>query len=573
MLYPIQNIEQALDQLPKQVPNASPSERRSWANKRDWLIKLSNLPLLKHAMIQLERILPGSNKQRTDILIWLKFQRQFVCIIIEDKQWQLKHMHYDPMIQAYRSKRDRKWRIHPAQQVYSYQKHWEFSELNEYFPVTYIPLMHLINVTNESELKQFQSHHERSSDVHWSRKHTLLEKIQDLISPYGTSLRIYPHEQHRIVQPHHRSHKPIPVPNMKDYLLPDQAILCAQIEAEILKRKKIKKAYVPILMRRSWGGGKSFMAVHLYNQLKNHFVSKLISGSDTYVKHLQQTHLAGIYDTLHHLEQAVEQCELIILDDAVRIMTDDAQKYRLLLNLFLRKGGILILFGDPDQTNRPINPKWEKELFSNVYFIKKMKNLTPTRNTIQQFRTSLDWNAILSKIWGESETLSAYDQKSIFLTNNFRTAWQMYQSHRSGSQDAVIQAPYAYPWNSRTNPQESDIVIDAYEFQWASSQDSVLHPDQHVAHAHRVTGLSFDHGLYIWKWLIVRNGVWQINSTDPCYHKQFQCNQSQQLDPNLTQLIVAHVEYMLTKIVKTCVIYVEDTETLEYLMQKMYWNE
>ena len=573
MLYPITQIKQAITHLiQNQSTHVSDSEVQSWKNKATWLTELSFMPSLKNAWIEMERILPGTTKSRVDVLIWAKTSQKMICLIIEDKQWQLKHMNYDEKIQCYQSKHDKQWRTHPAQQVYSYQKHWEYSELNDVMDVEYIPIVHLINVNELSEIQTFKLHHQTSSRVHWSMKYTLGQTMNKILSTFGVIEPLLTNELDLLQKEYHRSNRPIPIPNMKDHLLDYQELICRKIESFIRNHTGSNGLYIPIVMKRSWGGGKSFMAVHLYNQLKNYFKTALISGSESFAQRMNQDpHFTGLYQGAFQIQKAIHTCELIIIDEGARMMEKNMPDWDKIhyFNAFLKRGGKLIFIADEAQMIKSMDYDWEKRLLNDNQSTHVVKNITNGIIT-QQFRSNIDMNLFFSGIWNHSDSFPNDVKKSVTVRSCFEEAYQTYVANRNGSNNALILSTYHVPWVSEKDHNAIDFTFGHRKLQWNSKSGVHIHPDFNVGYTPKIIGTSFDHILFIWRWFVIRNGTWQLNINDECYDINLvNAFKKPMLDLKKQDLIKHSIELMLSRFVQTCVLYVEDDETYEYLTKKI----
>ncbi|WP_281660260.1 DNA/RNA helicase domain-containing protein [Microvirgula aerodenitrificans] len=365
--------------------------------------------------------------------------------------------------------------------------------------------------------------------------------------------------------------------------------------------KNIARAAAPgkhkvVIVEGGPGTGKTLIAINLLVKLLKtsmaiKYISKNAAPRHVYKAKLtgsmKQTRFNSLFagsDNFHDMEQ--NTFDLLLVDEAHRLTEKSGMfnnKGENQMKELINAAKCTVFFIDEDQrvTFRDIGSKEQIRQWA----VAKGAEVHEFELT-SQFRCSGSdgYMAWLDNVLGIRETANTQLDTKSYEFKVFDTPEEMHAAvklRNSGNRARVV-AGYCWPWNSKTDTTQMDIVIgDNYQRQWNLASNSmvwIIAPDsiEQVGCIHTCQGLEVDYiGVIIGPDLIIRNGkvvtdAAQRSSMDQTirgYKTQVK-KQPEETSAKADRIIKNTYRTLMTRGLKGCFLYCTDPETAVYFRSK-----
>lgn len=583
---------------------ASPQEKQSWQNSLQEMAKLlrdNRIPATSGVGIEL--FAPQSMSRIDFTLTGYDENGQKKAVIIELKQWSSIQLTDKDAIIRTQLGGGLNEAIHPSYQAWSYATLFEgFNESVSSGDIQVLPCAFLHNypesdnaildtrfdeytkqaplfrkgLAERDKFLSFLSHHIRKGDEQAVLKQLISSKI-------GASKALAD------------SLAQLMKGNTEFALINDQKLVFESI-------KELAQAAAPgkhkvIIVEGGPGTGKTLIAINLLVKLLQaglaiKYVSKNAAPRHVYKAKLtgtlKQTRFNSLFagsDSFHTME--TNSFDLLLVDESHRLTEKSGMFGNLGENQMkelINAAKCTVFFIDEDQrvTFRDIGSREQ------ILHWASAKGAEVHEFTLSsQFRCSGSdgYMAWLDNILGIRDTANLFLDTQSYEFKVFDTPEAMHDAiaNKNGKNRARVVAGYCWPWNSKTDTSQMDIVIgDNYQRQWNLASNSmvwIIAPDsiEQVGCIHTCQGLEVDYvGVIIGPDLIIRNGQVITDASQRSAMDQTikgyktRCKKDPAGTAALADRIIKNTyRTLMTRGLKGCYLYCTDPETAAYFRSKL----
>jgi uncharacterized protein len=573
------------------------NEIRSWQSSLGFVAKaLLDEEIAEDMGVAIELHIPQSSKRIDVTLSGYGADNQKNIIVIELKQWEKAvKSAKDGIVCTYVGNGHREV-AHPSYQAWSYAALLEgFNEavydggiqiqpcayLHNYLPDGVIDDQHYADYISKAPLfLKGKSEKERLSD--FIKQHVKYGDKKDLLYELDNG-RIRPSKALA------DSLKGLMASKPEFVLIDDQKIVYESVLAAATTASESRPKVV--IIQGGPGTGKTVLAINLLVQLTvkglvGKYVSKNAAPRKVYetklIGTITKTKFSNMFSgSGSYVETASNTFDFLIVDEAHRLN---------------EKGGLYGNIGD-NQIKELVNSakcavffvdEDQRVALSDIGNVQSIEGFAKAKGALvekhelaSQFRCSgsdgyLAW---LDHVLAIRETANTKLGSKEYDFKVFDTPEEMHQaiSAKNTNNKARVVAGYCWPWKSKKNPSEYDIVIGNYQRQWNLDQDGSLwiiaeQSIEQVGCIHTCQGLEVDYiGVIIGPDLIIRDGcvITHPNERDGRDKTMRGYKTLAKKDPaearRITDLIIKNTyRTLMTRGMKGCYIYSSDEETRNY---------
>ncbi|MGR2662648.1 DNA/RNA helicase domain-containing protein [Chromobacterium haemolyticum] len=582
----------------------SPKEKQSWQNSLQEMAKiLRDDSIPASAGVGIELFAPQSMSRIDFTLTGYDEHGRKKAVIIELKQWaSIEQTGKDAIVRTLLGGGLNE-AIHPSYQAWSYAMLFEsFNESVSSGDIKVIPCAFLHNYPEndnailDARFKEYTEQAplfrkglaERDKLLAFLRQH--IQKgdqqavLQQLISSRIGASKAFADSLAHLMKG-----------NTEFALINDQKLVYESIK-EIAQAAALGKHKV-IIVEGGPGTGKTLIAINLLVKLLQtgiaiKYVSKNAAPRHVYKAKLtgtvKQTHFNGLFtgsDSFHAMEP--DSFDVLLVDESHRL-TEKSGMFNNLgenqMKELINAAKCTVFFIDEDQrvTFRDIG---SREQIRHWAAIKKAEIHEFTLSS--QFRCSGSdgYMAWLDNVLDIRETANNLLNTQSYHFKVFDTPEAMHAAieKKNGKNRARVVAGYCWPWNSKTDTSQMDIVIGShYQRQWNLASNSmvwIIAPDSidQVGCIHTCQGLEVDYiGVIIGPDLIVRDGQVITDASRRSSMDQTIKGYKTRIkkDPAGTKALADRIikntyRTLMTRGLKGCYLYCSDPETADYFRSQL----
>ncbi len=581
----------------------SKNEVNSWKNSLQYMRNvLDDAEIPSDATISIECRVPNTSKRIDFIISGQNDTKQDCAVIIELKQWENASLtNLDGVVQTFVGSGNRMV-SHPSYQAWSYVSLLQgFNESVYNGEILLQPCAFLHNCSDASDLRApFYQEYLDKAPLFIKRD---LLKLSDFIKQfikYGDPTNIMYRIEHGKIRPSKTIADAIVgmlKGNEEFVMIDDQKVVFENV-LQISKIASESKKQV-VIVKGGPGTGKSVIAVQLTAKLTSEerlvqYVSKNRAPRDVYASKLNRSHKKTWVNNLFkssgsYLEALPNQFDALIVDEAHRLN----EKSGLYSNLgenqikeIIVATKCAVFFIDEDQrvtindigTEKEIE-KWAKKANAEITYMQLESQFRC--NGSDGYLAWLDNMLQIRPTANDDIQDLGYEFYIANSPNELRDRIEHLNKERNR---ARIVAGYCWPWNSKKDKKAMDIVIPEYQFsaQWNLVVDGsmwIVNPDsvQEIGCIHTCQGLEVDHiGVIIGPDMVVRDNKWvcrsefRAQSDKSVFGLKKMIKSDSDKGKQIADMIIKNTyRTLMTRGMKSCTVWSEDVETLEWLKRNV----
>ena len=574
-------------------------EVESWKNSMLYMRNvLDDVEIPNDALISIECQVPNTSKRIDFIITGQNLEKKDCAIIVELKQWESASItEMDGVVKTYVGGGIRDV-SHPSYQAWSYAALLEgFNEVVYEQNITLKPCAFLHNCEIPGDLTStfYQSHIDKAPLFMKSDVVKLAEFIKKNVKYGDTSNIMYRIEQGKI-RPSKSISESISkmITGNQEFVMIDEQKVAFEFAKQLVLSSSSENKNV-LIIQGGPGTGKSVVAIQLTAHLTIlqklvQYVSKNSAPRDVYASKLSGIRSKSWVNNLFkgsgsYIKITSNEFDALVVDEAHRLN----EKSGLYSNLgenqikeIIQASKCSIFFIDEDQrvTMKDIGSKQEIEFWAT-----KNKAKIHFMELESQFRCngSDGYLAWLDYILFERNLANNTFQDLNYQFEVVESPVELYNQisfYNKERNKARIVAGYCWPWNSKKNKNEMDIVIPEFNFgmQWNLTQDGplwIISPESvnQIGCIHTCQGLEVDYvGVIIGPDLVIRDGKWICRpekraSSDKSIHglKSLLKNDPEKGNQMAELIIKNTYRTLMTRGMKGCLVFSTDHETNEWL--------
>lgn len=590
------NIEYLFERLG--ISGGQEAEYRSW---KESLPRMSSIldddRIQDDVQIAIEFQIPLTSK-RVDFMIAGKNEKEEEhVVVVELKQWdRCKATSRENVVNAFTGGADRDV-AHPSQQAYSYSKLIEnFNESVEEEHIEMDPCAYLHNY--EERYRKEICHPHYQEIIHLAPVFLMEDasKLREFILRYvskPSNRNLFEIIDYGKLRPSKSLQSAVGsiLNGNKEFELIDEQVVAYSTILKLVENSIGKDEKHTVIVQGGPGTGKNVIAINLLAKIINNghtcfYVSKnsapRAAFSSSFVKgRYTLSYLKGLFKgSGSFYDKPNNMFDCLLCDEAHRLNLKSglyANQGENQVMEIIRASKISVFFIDEDQivTSKDIGTiqeikKWAKALSSKVHFNESLILKS-------QFRCngSDSYLAFLDDLLGIRKTANGnifdldYDIRIFDDPNEMREEL----SKKNSNNKARMIAGYCYPWNSKNNKSQYDIILkNGFKAQWNFTTDSFAIGEDtfdQVGCIHSTQGLEFDYvGIIIGKDLRYENGKVITDRTKRDKHDK--TIQGLGRNEALGDKIIRNTyKTLLSRGQKGCFIYCEDEALSTYIKKRL----
>ncbi len=595
-----QIAERILESYQRQLGRStSKSEIDSWKNSMMYMSNaLEDTGIPNDTGVSIEYKIPQTSKRIDIILTGINEQNKSTAVIVELKQWSDAQLtDKDAIVKTYLGGGEREV-SHPSYQAWTYAALLEdFNEAVQEQDITLKPCAYLHNMVADDVIKhpRYQTYLAKAPAFISSDAQKLTDFIKQHIKHGDKRHVMYEIDQGKI-----RPSKNLAdslasmLKGNEEFIMIDEQKLVYETALQLASTATVKDKQV-LIVEGGPGTGKSVVAINLLvqltgKQLLTQYVTKNAAPRDVYASVLTgsftKSHINNLFSGsgVYHSTEA-NTFDALIVDEAHRLNAKSGlfQNYgENQIKEIIIAAKCSIFFVDDDQRIhwKDIGNTAEIESWTRQLGVSVQKLELPSQFRCNGSDGYLSWldNSLQIKATANESLIDNeidYDFKVFNNPNELRKAI----TEKNGNNKARMVAGYCWPWNSKKDPGQYDVIIEPHNFQmqWNLTKDGSLwirSPESinEIGCIHTCQGLEVDYiGVIIGPDLIVRNGQIIVQpreraSADSAIRGYITArNQdADAADKKAETLIKNTYRTLMTRGQKGCYLYCTDKETSEY---------
>ena len=580
--------------------STSQSEIDSWKNSMMYMSNaLEDTGIPNDTGVSIEYKIPQTSKRIDIILTGINEQNKSTAVIVELKQWSdAQFTDKDAIVKTYLGGGEREV-SHPSYQAWTYAALLEdFNEAVQEQEITLKPCAYLHNMVADDVIKnpRYQPYLAKAPAFISSESQKLTDFIKQHIKHGDKRQVMYEIDQGKIRPSKNLADTLLSMlqGNEEFYMVDDQKLVY-ETALKLAKDASVKHKQV-LIVEGGPGTGKSVVAINLlvqYTQqrLVTQYVTKNAAPRAVYESVLTgsftKSHITNLFSgSGAYTSTEPNVFDTLIVDEAHRLNAKSGMFQNLGENQIkeiINAAKLSIFFVDDDQRIhwKDIGEKqaietWAKQLNTTVHKLELQSQFRC--NGSDGYLAWLDNVLQIKPTANENLQGINYDFKVFNNPNQLREAIVK----KNGNNKARLVAGYCWPWNSKKDPNQYDVIIEPHNFkmQWNLTKDGSLwirSPESvnEIGCIHTCQGLEVDYiGVIIGPDLIVRNGQIIIQpreraKSDSAIKGYISAHKkdADAANKKAETLIKNTYRTLMTRGQKGCYLYSTDAETNEYFSQ------
>lgn len=579
--------------------NTGQSESESWRNSLMYMSNVMNDPEIpSDSGVSIECQIPQSSKRIDFIITGTDSTYQEHAVIIELKQWSsAEKTEKDGIVKTALGGNIRET-SHPSYQAWSYAALLlNFNETIYLEDIQLKPCAFLHNYTPDGIITDdFYSDYLKKAPVFLKNDQLKLRAFIKQFVRYGDQKNLIYRIEHGRIRPSKMLADSLVslLKGNKEFIMIDEQKLVYETAIQLAKIAKKGQKHV-LIVDGGPGTGKSVVAINLLVELtKNERLAQYVTKNSA-PRQVFESKLTGEYrrtvisnlfkSSGSYVESPPDNMDALIVDEAHRLNEKSGMFSNLGENQvkeIIRSSNFSVFFIDEDQrismsdigTKEEIE-KWSSRLNASVHHQKLVSQfrcggsdgyIAWIDNTLQIRETA---NPTLAGIDYDFQVLDSPNELRRLIT----------EKNQLNNKSRLV-AGYCYPWNSKKDKSQYDIVFPEHDFamRWNLTDDGmlwILKPESvnEVGCIHTCQGLELDYvGVIIGKDLRVKDGfVYADHSARAKSDKTvFGFKKLQKENPilageTINRLVKSTYRTLMTRGMKGCYVYAEDEELREWL--------
>ncbi|MFK5914821.1 MAG: DUF2075 domain-containing protein [Woeseiaceae bacterium] len=578
----------------------SESEIRSWANSMLYMSNaLDDADIPDTTGVAIEYKIPQTSKRIDIILTGTNELNKSTAVIVELKQWSDASLtDKDAIVSTYLGGGLREVN-HPSYQAWTYAALLEdFNEAVQEQGIMLNPCAYLHNMVADDVIKhtRYQDYLNKAPTFIKTDAEKLTGFIKQHIKHGDAGKVMFEIDNGKIRPSKNLADKLLSMlqGNEEFYMIDDQKLVY-ETAYNLAKQANVKQKNV-LIVEGGPGTGKSVVAINLLVQLTSErlvtqYVTKNAAPRGVYESVLtgsfKKSHITNLFSgSGAYTKTEPNTFDALIVDEAHRLNAKSGMFQNLGENQIkeiMQSSKFSVFFVDDDQRIhwKDIGEKqeienWAKQLKANVHKLELQSQFRC--NGSDGYLAWLDNSLQIKQTANENLKGIDYDFKVFNDPNKLRKSIV----EKNGNNKARIVAGYCWPWASKKDPNQFDVIIEPHNFkmQWNLTKDGSLwirSPESvnEIGCIHTCQGLEVDYiGVIIGPDLIVRNGKIIIQpkeraKSDSAIKGYISAHKKDADAANKKAETIIKNTYrtLMTRGQKGCYLYCTDEETNEYFTQ------
>lgn len=549
------------------------------------------------AGIAIEYNIPLTNRRVDFILTGKDYNRNNSAIIVELKQWEKAEVtKKDAIVRTYLGKGIHETN-HPSYQAWSYAALIEdYNETVRNESIMLIPCAYLHNMKNGDAIHDsFYENHTNKAPAFIKHDAKQLSKFLSQYIKYGDSDDIMYRIENGVIKPSKNLAESLSkmIQGKSEFLMIDEQKLVYETAID-LAYKSDEKSKKCLIVKGGPGTGKSVVAINLLveftnRELMTQYVSRNSAPREVFKKKLtgtrKKTHIDNLFKGSGSYINTPKNTFSVLLVDEAHRLNERSGMYQNMgesqIKEIMNASLLSIFFIDEAQrvTLKDVGTVEEIRRRANECNIDVLELELSSQfrcNGSDGYLAWLDYALEIRTTANMSLEDIDYDFRVFDNPNDLREIIQQ-KNHKSNK--ARIVAGYCWPWKSKNNSDEFDIIFPDFDFkaQWNLNNDGMLwaiadESCEQIGCIHTCQGLEFDYvGVIVGDDLIIRDGK-VITCADKRASQDSSIRGYKKLkkkDPEkaniLADIIIKNTyRTLMTRGQKGCYIFSNDLETRNY---------
>lgn len=579
--------------------STSKREIDSWKNSMMYMSNaLDDDAIPDDAGVAIEYKIPQTSKRIDIILTGTNEQHKSTAIIVELKQWSEAQLSdKDAIVKTFVGGAEREV-SHPSYQAWTYASLLQdFNEAVQQQDIALKPCAYLHNMAQDGVIKhpRYQPYLNKAPTFIQTEAAKLTRFIKQYIK-YGDAGKVMFEIDNGRIRPSKSLADSLTsmLKGNEEFIMVDEQKLVYETAMHLASVASAKDKQV-LIVEGGPGTGKSVVAVNLLVQLTNkrlvtQYVTKNAAPREVYASVLTgsftRSHINNLFSGsgVYHSAEA-NTFDALVVDEAHRLNAKSGMFQNLGENQvkeIIQSAKCSIFFVDDDQRihwkdigNTAEIENWAQQLSAQVHKLELPSQFrcNGSDGYLAWLDNSLQIKETANERFEDNEI--DYDFKIFSDPNELRKAI----IEKNTNNKARMVAGYCWPWNSKKNPAQYDVVIDKYKFamQWNLTKDGSLwirSPESinEIGCIHTCQGLEVDYiGVIIGPDLTVRNGEVKVQPNERAksdsaikgYKTAFREN-PEAASRKAEAIIKNTYRTLMTRGQKGCYVYCTDQETSDY---------